>query len=73
MQIYFHTLLWSYLPSVPTILTTCVYKYSNSGHWVKGSGAQTHWVEQEKGGMISEDKGNSALFPLKGIQLYFVF
>ncbi len=25
MHIYFHSLLWSYLPRVPTILTTCVY------------------------------------------------
>ncbi len=24
MHIYFHSLLWSYLPRVPTILTTCV-------------------------------------------------
>ncbi len=24
MHIYFHSILWSYLPSVPTILTTCV-------------------------------------------------
>ncbi len=24
MQIYFHRLLWPYLPRVPTILTTCV-------------------------------------------------
>ncbi len=27
MQIYFHSLLWSYLPRVPTNLTTCVYVY----------------------------------------------
>ncbi len=27
MQIYFHSLLWSYLPRVPTILTTCVHSY----------------------------------------------
>ncbi len=25
MQVYFQSLLWSYLPRVPTILTTCVY------------------------------------------------
>ncbi len=25
MNIYFHSLLWSYLPRVPTILTTCVH------------------------------------------------
>ncbi len=31
MQIYFHSLLWSYLPRVPTNLTTCVHVYLYKG------------------------------------------